>query len=230
MSDARRVLLVGATGLVGTRVMQECVGRSDVRLIALTRREAPMPPGARLEMLVADPAEWAQSVAAVAPDAVICALGTTWRKAGQDEAAFRAVDEELVLRVAKAAKVAGVSNFVLVSSVGANMASRAFYLRVKGEVEAALRKLKFARLDILRPGLLRGPRGSDRRMGERLAILVSPLANLFLHGSRRGLRAIDARLVARAALQGTKEKARGTFVHDNDAIARIERRLDGRSV
>ena len=107
MSDARRVLLVGSTGLVGKRVMEQCVGRSDVRLIALTRREAPMPRGARMEMLVADPAEWAKSVAAIAPDAVICALGTTWRKAGEDEEAFRAVDEELVLWVARAAKAAG---------------------------------------------------------------------------------------------------------------------------
>jgi uncharacterized protein YbjT (DUF2867 family) len=227
MSDPRRLLLVGATGLVGTRVMQECVGRADMRLIALTRREAPMPKGARMEMLVADPAEWEQSIAAVAPDAVICALGTTWRKAGGDEAAFRAVDEDLVLRVAQAAKAAGVSNFVLVSSVGADMASRAFYLRVKAEVEAALRKLRFHRLDILRPGLLRGPRSGDRRPGERLAIALSPVMNLFLHGDRRRLRAIDARLVARAALEGAREKARGTFVHEHDAILRLERRLDG---
>lgn len=227
MSDPRRVLLVGATGLVGTRVMQECVGRADMRLIALTRREAPMPKGARMEMLVADPAEWDQSIATVAPDAVICALGTTWRKAGGDEAAFRAVDEDLVLRVAQAAKAAGVSNFVLVSSVGADMASRAFYLRVKAEVEAALRKLRFHRLDILRPGLLRGPRSGDRRPGERLAIALSPVMNLFLHGDRRRLRAIDARLVARAALEGAREKARGTFVHEHDAILRLERRLDG---
>ena len=227
MSDPRRVLLVGATGLVGTRVMEQCVGRSDMRLIALTRREAPMPKGARMEMLVADPAEWDKSLATIAPDAVICALGTTWRKAGRDEAAFRAVDEELVLRVAKAAKAAGVSNFVLISSVGADMASRAFYLRVKAEIEAALRKLKFNRLDILRPGLLRGPRAGDRRPGERLAMLFSPLMNLFLHGDRRRLRAINAKLVARAALEGAREKARGTFVHENEAILRLERRLDG---
>lgn len=227
MSDPRRVLLVGATGLVGTRVMEACVGRADVRLVALTRREAPMPKGARMEMLVADPAEWAESVAAVAPDAVICALGTTWRKAGRDEAAYRAVDEELMLRVARAAVEARVSNFVLVSSVGADPMSRAFYLRVKGGVEAALRKLGFHRLDILRPGLLRGSRSRDRRPGERLAILVSPLADLFLHGERRRLRSIDARLVARAALQAAKEKARGTFVHDHDAILRLARRLDG---
>jgi len=225
MSEVRRVLLVGATGLVGTRIMQACVGRSDLRLIALTRREAPMPQGARMEMLVADPAEWEQSLATVAPDAVICALGTTWRRAGRDEAAFRAVDQELVLRVARAAKAIGVSNFVLVSSVGADMASRTLYLRLKSEVETALRKLRFHRLDILRPGLLRGPRSGDRRPAEWLAIILSPLLNLVLHGERRRLRAIDAGIVARAALEGAKEKARGTFVHEHDAILRLERRL-----
>jgi uncharacterized protein YbjT (DUF2867 family) len=225
MSEVRRVLLVGATGFVGTRIMQACVGRSDLRLIALTRREAPMPQGARMEMLVADPAEWEQSLATVAPDAVICALGTTWRRAGRDEAAFRAVDQELVLRVARAAKATGVSNFVLVSSVGADMASRTLYLRLKSEVETALRKLRFHRLDILRPGLLRGPRSGDRRPAERLAIILSPLLNLVLHGERRRLRAIDAGIVARAALEGAKEKARGTFVHEHDAILRLERRL-----
>lgn len=226
MSEPRRVLLVGATGLVGTQVMQQCVGRADVRLIALTRREAPMPPGARMEMLVADPAEWSESLATVAPNAVICALGTTWRKAGGDQAAFRAVDQDLVLRVAQAAKDAGVSNFVLISSVGADLASRAFYLRVKGEVEAALRKLKFYRLDILRPGLLRGRRAGDRRIAERLGIVFSPLMDVFLHGERRRFRSLDARIVSRAALKGAMEKAQGTFVHEHDAICRLERRLD----
>lgn len=229
MSDPRRVLLVGATGLVGRRVMEACIGRSDVRLVALTRREAPMPPGARMEMLVAEPEQWERALATVGPEAVICALGTTWRKAGADEAAFRAVDRDLVLSIAKAAKAAGSSNFVLVSAVGAELASRGFYLRVKGETEAALRKCKFNRLDILRPGLLRGPRGGDRRILERLAIVLSPLTNLLLHGERRRFRAIDARIVARAALEGAKEKARGTFVHDYDAIRRLERRLDGPS-
>jgi hypothetical protein len=98
---------------------------------------------------------------------------------------------------------------------------------VKGETETALRKLRFYRLDILRPGLLRGPRRGDRRAGERVAIWLSPIANLFLGGSRRHLRSVDARLVARAALQAAKEKARGTFVHDFDALSRLERRFDG---
>ena len=227
MSDPRRVLLVGATGLVGTRVMEACVGREDVRLTALSRREAPLPQGARMEMRIADPAQWDEAIAEIAPEAAICALGTTWNKAGRDEAAFRAVDEELVLRVARAAKEAGARNFVLVSSVGADRASRAFYLRVKGEVEAAVRQIGFHRLDILRPGLLRGPREGHRRLGERLALIASPLADLVLHGSRRRLRSIDARSVARAAIQFARDKAPGAAVHDNDAILRAARRLDG---
>jgi len=227
MSDAPRVLLAGATGLVGTRTMEAAVGRDDFRLVALTRREAPMPKGARMEMMVADSARWDEAVALIGPDAAICALGTTWRKAGADEAAFRLVDEELVLQVARAALTAGARSFVFLSSVGANPHSKAFYLRLKGEVEARLKKLGFARLDILRPGLLRGPRKGDRRLAERAGIIAAPLTNLLLHGSRRQYRAIDARLVARAALQCTKEKARGTFVHDNDAIRRVARRFDG---
>jgi uncharacterized protein YbjT (DUF2867 family) len=179
-----------------------------------------------MEMRVADPAQWPEVIAENAPEAVICALGTTWKKSGESESAFRAVDFDLVLSVAKAAHSAGVNNFVLVSSVGAGTGARAMYLRVKGEIEAALRKLRFYRLDILRPGLLRGPRGGDRRPLERLGMIAGPVINLVLHGSRRRYRSIDARHVALAALQAAREKARGAFVHDNDGIARLERRLE----
>ena len=229
MSDVPRILLAGATGLIGTRVMESAVGRQDVRLVALTRREAPMPSGARMEMLVSDPQRWDEAVAQVAPAAAICALGTTWRKAGRDEAAFRAVDEELVLRFARAALTAGARNFVFVSSVSANPQAKAFYLRIKGQVEERLRKLGFQRLDILRPGLLRGPRSGERRLAERAGILVSPLANLLLQGARRPYRAIDGRIVARAALNCAGERARGTFVHEYDAIRRLARQFETRA-
>ena len=68
--------------------------------------------------------------------------------------AWEFLDRDLVLRQAMHAKAAGVRGFVAVSSVGADMASRNFYLRTKGEMEAGLEKIGFARLDVLRPGLL----------------------------------------------------------------------------
>lgn len=228
MSEPRRVLLAGATGLVGSNVMQLAIEHPWLRLIALTRREAPMPRGARMEMLVAETPGWPEAVAAIAPDAVICALGTTWKKAGSEEA-FRAVDYDLVLRLAKAAREAQVSNFVLISSAGADAYGKSFYLRVKGEVEAAVTKLRFRRLDILRPGLLRGSRDADRRFGERLGIILSPLTDRLLHGDSRRFRSVDARVVADAAVQCAREKAQGRWIHDNDAIVRAARRLDGKA-
>jgi uncharacterized protein YbjT (DUF2867 family) len=225
MSDPLRVVLVGATGLVGQAVIAESLGREDLRLTAVARRETPLPRGARMEVFVAEPSHWGEVIEAVRPKAVICALGTTWNKAGRDEAAFRAVDQELVLATARAAKAHGVERFVAVSSTGADAASRTFYLRVKGEVERELAAIRFPRLDILRPGLLRGARGGERRPAERLAMVLSLLADRLLHGKYRALRSIRAESVAQAALALASRKAAGRFVHDNDAIMRAARSL-----
>lgn len=225
MSDALRLCLVGATGLIGGKVMEQCVGREDVRLQAVGRREANLPPGIRIEYFVADPENWGEVFEALRPKAVICALGTTWKKAGEDEDAFRAVDQRLVIDTAKAALQYGVERFVAVSSAGADAASRNFYLKVKGETERELTRLRFNRLDILRPGLLVGERENDRRTAERLGIIASPVANLFMHGRFRQYRGIRAEQVAKAALALAKRAARGRFVHDNDAIIRAANTL-----
>ena len=226
MSEPRRVLLAGASGLVGSHVMQLAVDHPWLRLIALTRRESPMPRGVRMEMLVAETGGWTQAVAQIAPQSVICALGTTMRQAGGEEA-FRAVDYDLVLTLAKAARELEATNFVLVSSAGADVHSKAFYLRVKGEIEAAIIKLRFRRLDILRPGLLRGSRAKFGRPLETIGKLASPVTDLLLHGDNRRYRSIDARLVAAAAAQCAREKAQGRWIHDNDAIRRAALRLEG---
>ena len=225
MSEPPRIVLVGATGLVGGAVIAKSIGRDDFRLAAIARREVRLPARARMELFVAEPPQWGEVIEALRPTAVICALGTTWKKAGKDEAAFRAVDEELVLETAKAAKAHGVERFVAVSSTGADTASGNFYLRVKGEVERQLAMFRFRRLDVLRPGLLRGPRTGDRRLGERLGIAFSPVADLLLHGKYRAMRSISAERVAEAALALAMHKAAGRFVHDNDAILRAARRL-----
>ena len=140
MSKPTRIALVGATGLIGSRLIEYGVGRSDFRIVGIARRETPLPKGARMELLVADPANWGDAIAAASADVLVCALGTTWRSAGKDEAAFRAVDQHLVLACAKAAKAAGIRQMIVISSVGAGSGGKSFYLRVKGEVEQALGK------------------------------------------------------------------------------------------
>ncbi len=217
MSEPKRIVLVGASGLIGTAVIAETVGRSDVRLTALARREFALPMSARMDLLVAPASEWPGLIEGARVDRLVIALGTTWRAAGRNEEAFRAVDETLVLDCARAAKAAGMPRCIVVSSVGADATARNLYLRVKGEVEVALSALGFDRLDILRPGLLRGPR-AERRPAEKLAMLASPVTDLLLHGGLRRFRSVSAETMAKAILNLSTAAPEGRFIHEHDAI------------
>lgn len=225
MSRVTRIALVGASGLIGSSLIRLAVGREDIRIVAVSRREFPLPVGARMEVLVAETSGWADAIAAANADVLVCALGTTWNKSGKDEAAFRAVDQHLVVACAEAAKASGIRQMIVVSSVGADPAAKNFYLRVKGEVEQALGKIGLPRLDVIRPGLLRGPRG-ELRPAERIGMLASPLVDLFLHGAYRKYRSVKADVVARAIVGLTREKAAGRFVFEHDAILRAASRAN----
>ena len=220
-----KIALVGATGMIGRAVVEACTGREDVRLVAIARREVKLPDGAKMELFIADPDHWEEVIEAAKPQVVINALGTTMKKSDGDEDAFRAVDHDLVLTVAQAAKKQGVERFISLSSVGANIMAKTFYLQVKGETERDLAKVKFRRLDMLRPGLLRGPRPDDLRLIERLGIIAAPLSNLMLRGNYRKYRAVSAATVADAALALALTKPGGRFAHDHDAILRLANSL-----
>lgn len=224
MSEPKRICLVGATGLIGQAVIARAVGMPEVRLVGVARREVALPPGAQMEMLLADPSGWDDAIAASAAQVLVCALGTTWAKAGKDKAAFRAVDHDLVLACARSAKAAGIGHMIVVSSVGASIAAKPFYLQVKGQTEDALAKLHFRRLDVLRPGMLIGQRDNDPRAAERLAILAAPLTDLLLHGAWRKYRSISADRVARAILALARSKPGGRFVHHHDEMLYAIRR------
>ncbi|AKM10172.1 NAD(P)H-binding protein [Croceicoccus naphthovorans] len=215
-----RMVLIGATGMVGMALIGEARHFPHVRLTALARREVPLPDGARMEMIIADPANWPGAIADMKPDVLVSALGTTIRQAGGDQQAFRDVDYGLVLQCAKAAAHAGTRQMIAVSSVGADANAKNFYLRTKGEVENALKKLDFARVDILRPGLLRGVRTGEPRKAERIAMIASPVTDLLLNGKYRRYRSIRASEVAAGMLALAGEKAEGRFVHEHDAIRR----------
>ena len=218
-----RIGLVGATGLIGRRVIEISSAGDDVRVVGIARREAALPKGARMEMFVADPEKWGEVLEAVRPRALICALGTTWKKAGKDEAAFRAVDQDLVVQTACAAKAAGIPNMVLVSSAAADVSAKSLYLRVKAETEKMVTDVGFKRLDILRPGLLRGARQNDFRLLERAAMIASPVVDPMLSGSWEKFRSIDADTVVEAALGLALRNAAGRFTHDNEAMKRAAR-------
>jgi len=213
-----RVALIGATGLTGSALLPMLL-EDGHEVEALVRRDA-LPPRLRLRVHVAEAREWPRIAARLGAEAAVSALGTTTRKAGS-EAGFRAVDRDMVLAFARAAREAGARRFVTVSSVGADAESASFYLRLKAETDEALAALGFERLDIFRPGLLRGARGPDRRLGERVGIALSPLVNLALRGPLSRFAAIDADAVASAIARCLRQEEAGTFVHHNREIRRL---------
>ena len=132
-------------------------------------------------------------------DEVYLALGTTIKVAGSQEA-FRAVDFEANLAVAKAALAAGAKRAGLVSAMGASAKSGIFYSRVKGELEDALAALAFEGLVIARPSMLAGDRaslGQPVRPGEGYAATLSRLLGPFIPKNYRSVAAAD---VAKALL------------------------------
>jgi uncharacterized protein YbjT (DUF2867 family) len=191
----RRVLLAGASGLVGRALLDDLLSDEGTQVCALLRREVPgLPASTRLMNRLID---FAAPEPLPAADELYVALGTTIKVAGSPSA-FRAVDFDSVVNVARAAHLCGVRRVAVVSALGADSQSRVFYNRVKGEMEEALMALGFERLVIARPSLLSGARttlGQAPRIGERLALAVlAPIRNLV----PAGVRPIDAAVVARA--------------------------------
>lgn len=217
-----RVAMIGATGLVGTHLSDRLLreGRDEVH--ALVRRPSGRSHHAWREH-VAPPSEWPALAREIAPEAAVSTLGTTMRAAGS-QVAFRMVDYDMVVAFAAAVREAGAQAMVTVSSVGAKADSSNFYLRLKGEMEEALRSLAFERLLVFRPGLLRGERGADRRLGERIGIALSPLVNLALRGPLDRYAAIDAERVAAAIAAALCDEQSGAQILHNRDILRLARR------
>ena len=214
-----RILLAGATGLVGSQVFKNLAEQSANHELDVIARRPLEAVSMNMRQHVADTADWPAQIMRIAPDVAISCLGTTIKTAGS-EAAFAAVDLDLVVALATAAKAAGAKQMIVISSVGAMPASNIFYLRTKAEAEHNLRMLGFDRLDIIRPGLLRGNR-EESRLGERLGILLSPFTDALMHGSLRRYRSIDSAIVANAIANLAGTGGQGTFIHENDAITAL---------
>ena len=206
-NQTRVVALAGATGLVGRAILEGLLADASVTAVhALGRRE----PGVTHPKLAPHVLDFKAMPPLPPLDEVYLALGTTIKAAGS-QAAFRAVDFDANLSVARAALDAGARRAGLVSAMGADAKSRIFYNRVKGETEEALSELPFEGLVIARPSLLVGDRealGQPSRFAEKVATAVSRLLGPLIPANYRP---IDAADVARALL-ARAPAARGRVV------------------
>lgn len=224
------VLLAGATGLVGRHCLELLTADTTFRrVVVLTRRPLPGDlPGAddpKIEERVidfdrlvdtgprsdADPAPPPDRALRV--DQVICALGTTRRRAGSKER-FRQVDLGYPAALARMAVERGARHFLLVSAIGADPASRIFYNRVKGELEETVSALPYRSVTIVRPSLLLGDR-EELRLGEELGKRFAFLAP-------RRYRPVHAADVAAALVRAAKDDQPGRRVIESAGIPPLE--------
>src|SRR4051812_48984787 len=195
-----RILLAGTTGLVGGHALTLLLSDERVtQVVAPTRRA--LEPHAKLLNPIADSLTLPLDAAWWTVDGAICALGTTQAQAGS-AAAFRAIDHDYALAIATQVRRGGANRFALTSSLGANARSGIFYLRTKGELEDAIRRLEFRSLTILRPGFLGGDRSDVRPMERIISTMLRIAAPILPASARISPASTVAALLVRSVIDG----------------------------
>ena len=208
---ARVALVAGATGLVGREVLAALLTDKRYSAIHSVGRRPAAVQHAKLTSHIVDMGVLASLAGIGHVDDVFIALGTTIKTAGS-QAAFRAVDFDAVVAVARAARKLGATRLGVVSAMGADAQSRVFYSRVKGEMEDAVSKLGYTTLVLARPALLDGDRealAQTTRPAERLSLAAMTLLKPLISANYR---AITATKVARALVSAINSSGAGVRV------------------
>ena len=206
----QHILLAGASGLTGEHLLDRLLNEPTVsRVLAPSRK--PLAEHPHLENPVGEPAQVLPQLSGQV-DIAFCCLGTTIKKAGS-EAAFRAVDLDMVVAFANRARELGARHLIVISAIGADPKSSVFYNRVKGEMEQAVRAQDWPQLTLVRPSLLLGDR-LEPRLAEQLA---GPLSRL-IPGKYHGIEVCD---LARAMWRLALEEQNGVRVVESDELRKL---------
>jgi uncharacterized protein YbjT (DUF2867 family) len=209
---SRVALVAGSTGLIGNQLLELLLNDSYYsKIIALSRKTLPIT-NPKLENIVLE-VDQLGSYPQLKADDVFCCLGTTMKQAGS-KAAFRKVDFDYPLKVAKTLKDNGAQQFLLVSALGANKNSSIFYNQVKGEVEEAIASVDFKALHIFRPSLLLGSR-KEQRSGEDAAKAFYKIFGFLIPQKYQGIESIK---VARAMQTLATKELSGKFIYESNAL------------
>jgi len=212
----RHALVAGATGLIGSELLQQLIhGRYYQTISLLSRREVETS-SKRVETIITDYDKLSEKDIPDGVDDVYCCLGTTMKKAGS-KGAFRQVDYDYPLKIVEIAKKKGAKQYLLVSSMGADASSSILYNQVKGEIEQAIAQLKFPAFHIFRPSVLMGKR-DENRVGEKVAQLLMSSHSPLMIGGLRKYRPIAGKDVASAMLRIAKKELKGRYIFESDKI------------
>ncbi len=210
---SKKAILIGATGLVGSHVLQLLLSDERYESVKVFHRRSTGISHSKLTEHIIDFDDQESWKPLVTGAHLFSALGTTLKKAGSKDAQYK-IDYTYQYNFAKIASENGVSNYALVSSLGANPDSGSFYPRIKGELDEAVQELPFDNTLILRPSFLDGSR-DEFRLGERIGIAIAKVV-CKIPGLKK-YHPIKAETVAKAMIEGLNKNTSG-IVDGNDIL------------
>ncbi|TXF79393.1 NAD(P)H-binding protein [Chryseobacterium sp.] len=199
-----KALVIGATGATGKDLVAQLLNDSDFDEVDVFVRKPLKITNSKLKSHIVNfekPDEWKDLIKG---DVAFSCLGTTLKDAGSKEAQ-RKVDFDYQYNFAKAAKENDVEDYVLVSAYGASPNSKIFYSRMKGELEQAVKELRFKKITIFSPGMLE--RNDTERTGEVLGGKIIKFANRL--GLFEQQKPLPTSVLAKAMVNSSKIKSYG---------------------
>ena len=207
--------LVGATGLIGGYLLDELLSDPYFDTIRILIRRPIEITNAKLEKKIVDFNDSDSVLVALSnSDIAFCAIGSTMKKVKGDKDAYRKIDYDIPVNLARFCKMTGCEKFILVSSAGANTKSSNFYQRLKGETDEAVKQSGPKTIHILRPSLLLGER-KEFRLEENIGKAVMTSLSFLIPEKYK---AIQGKNVAKFMLALAKKNDEGVFIHENREI------------
>lgn len=215
-SLTQKVVIAGATGLVGSALLEILTKEITVSEIIVLGRTKPTMQSPKITFVQTD----FQSAATIqnyfdGAHSVFCCVGTIIKTAGSQEA-FRKVDFGIPETLARLASEHQVKSMIVVSSIGADAKSSNFYLRTKGEMENAVSSYKISKTAFLRPSLINGPR-KEFRWKELVSKVFLTLFSFMLVGKFKRYKSIDHDVIA-MAMWRISNSANNTRVYESEDI------------
>ncbi|HTH83596.1 MAG TPA: NAD(P)H-binding protein [Mucilaginibacter sp.] len=215
----KKAIIVGASGLIGSNLLNILVNSGMYsEVLSISRKKNKMH-NDKLKQLVIDLDRLEDHAAEITGDVVFCCLGTT-KKQTPDEAEYRKIDHDYAVNLTTIAFKNGAEQCHLVSSVGADVKSSAFYLRTKGETEEDIKKIGVRSVFIYRPSMLLGRRHHTRLAERMLGGLMSLIGPLLIGGLKK-YHSIKASAVAMAMYNRSVKTKPGVFTYTYNKIQQL---------
>lgn len=213
-----KAIIIGATGLIGQNLLTLLESDNFYDEIEIWVRKPLKTSSSKVKVKIVD-FDKITETASINANAVFCCVGTTIKKAKTQEA-FRKVDFDIPVSIAKLCQDAKVEKFIVISSLGANKDSKNNYLRVKGEMETEISSLNIQTIKILRPALLMGKR-DEFRPGELIGKFIMQMIGFVFVGKLRKYRGIKAITVAGAMQKIAKDHLKGIRIFESNEIEAV---------